>query len=29
MVFEVNGKRYDVDVSPDRPLLCVLRDTSA
>jgi aerobic-type carbon monoxide dehydrogenase small subunit (CoxS/CutS family) len=27
MVFEVNGKRYDVDVSPDMPLLWVLRDT--
>jgi isoquinoline 1-oxidoreductase subunit alpha len=27
MVFEVNGKRFDVDVSPDMPLLWVLRDT--
>ena len=27
MVFEVNGKRYDVDVSPDMPLLWVLRET--
>ena len=27
MVFEVNGKRYDVNVSPDMPLLWVLRDT--
>ena len=27
MVFDVNGKRYDVDVSPDMPLLWVLRDT--
>ena len=27
MVFEVNGKRYDVDVSPEMPLLWVLRDT--
>jgi isoquinoline 1-oxidoreductase subunit alpha len=27
MVFEVNGKRHDVDVSPDMPLLWVLRDT--
>ena len=23
----VNGQRYDVDVAPDTPLLCVLRDT--
>jgi aerobic-type carbon monoxide dehydrogenase small subunit (CoxS/CutS family) len=27
MVFDVNGKRYDVDVSPDMPLLWVLRET--
>ena len=27
MIFEVNGKRHDVDVSPDMPLLWVLRDT--
>jgi aerobic-type carbon monoxide dehydrogenase small subunit (CoxS/CutS family) len=27
MVFEVNGKRHDVDVSPDMPLLWVLRET--
>ena len=27
MVFEVNGKRYDVDVPPDMPLLWVLRET--
>jgi len=27
MVFDVNGKSYDVDVSPDMPLLWVLRDT--
>ena len=26
MVFDVNGKRYDVDVSQDMPLLWVLRD---
>ena len=26
MVFEVNGKRVDLDVSPDMPLLWVLRD---
>ena len=26
MVFDVNGKRYDVDVSPDMPLLWVLRE---
>jgi isoquinoline 1-oxidoreductase alpha subunit len=27
MVFDVNGKRYDVDVSPDMPLLWVLRES--
>jgi isoquinoline 1-oxidoreductase subunit alpha len=27
MVFDVNGKRHDVDVSPDMPLLWVLRET--
>jgi isoquinoline 1-oxidoreductase alpha subunit len=27
MVFEVNGKRYDVDVSAEMPLLWVLRET--
>ena len=26
MIFDVNGKRHDVDVSPDMPLLWVLRD---
>jgi aerobic-type carbon monoxide dehydrogenase small subunit (CoxS/CutS family) len=26
LVFEVNGKRVDLDVSPDMPLLWVLRD---
>ena len=26
MVFEVNGRRHDLDVSPDMPLLWVLRD---
>ena len=27
MILEVNGKRHDIDVSPDMPLLWVLRDT--
>jgi aerobic-type carbon monoxide dehydrogenase small subunit (CoxS/CutS family) len=27
MILDVNGKRQDVDVSPDMPLLWVLRDT--
>ncbi len=27
MIFDVNGKRHDIDVSPDMPLLWVLRDT--
>ena len=26
MILEVNGKRHDLDVSPDMPLLWVLRD---
>ena len=26
MIFNVNGRRHDVDVSPDMPLLWVLRD---
>ena len=27
MTFDVNGKRYDVDVSPDMPLLWVIRES--
>ncbi len=27
MLFEVNGRRHDVDVDPEMPLLWVLRDT--
>ena len=26
MILEVNGKRHDLDVSPDMPLLWVVRD---
>jgi isoquinoline 1-oxidoreductase alpha subunit len=27
MIFDVNGKRHDLDVDPEMPLLWVLRDT--
>jgi aerobic-type carbon monoxide dehydrogenase small subunit (CoxS/CutS family) len=27
MIFDVNGRRYDLDVSPDMPLLWVIRDS--
>jgi aerobic-type carbon monoxide dehydrogenase small subunit (CoxS/CutS family) len=27
MIFDVNGKRHDIDVDPEMPLLWVLRDT--
>ncbi len=29
IALDVNGKRHDLDVSPDMPLLWVLRESSA